>query len=363
MHHNLWTIFDTAIEQIISLESQINNDKTLPRIQNVVGTTNLLEKGENLMLETIVTYLGAMAKFQPRRFAAIVLRIKDPVATTTCLVFRSGKLVVVGSVSWMHALFACHMYRLVIESVQVTYRYQERIMLTDLVGRTLFHNWGIWNIVASVHLGCRPNLKILTELLTDATSWNPELFPGLTLLIWLKPKNQCKCKKKKKNKSCACNAQALIFDTGNVVITGCRNMSDISLAHHRIKMLLEDDSLLDHNEQLPRSERFAARRQMLLDIEFEGFRKSKKRQKPENHTQQWNEDLQMITRKCRVKKWKPMDLKLHPFVNACLLGQVENVEFMLQYDTSQVANAWQEMNKLQPEERNEQIMNLLRVFV
>lgn len=91
-----------------------------------------------------------MAKYQPKRFAAVVLHVRDPISTTTCLVFSTGKLVVVGALSWYHALYAGQMYRRIVEKVVCPYRDAETnaIVLTSLEGRTKFENWDIYNIVA-----------------------------------------------------------------------------------------------------------------------------------------------------------------------------------------------------------------------
>lgn len=362
----LWTNFDTVIEKTESLELQVGKDPYETRITNVVSTVNLLDRGEKLALETIATYLGGMAKFQKKRFAAIVLRIKDAVSTTTCLVFRSGKLVVVGAVSWFHALLACHMYRLYIEQVAAPYldSVTKRIVLSDLKGRTKFEKWGIWNVVASTNSGVRPDLKALTEMLTDVTAWNPELFPGLKLLVWLTTKMKCKCIRRKKNGSCVCNARALIFDSGKVVMTGCKRMEDITLTRKRIQNLLSDEVFQDKAEPLPRNERFEARRRKLLEanqVEFSGFTRPPPLKKRGLEEEQREADEKLIVRKFKNKRTRLADLDehLHPFVKACLWNQVENVAFMAEYDRTHVRKALEEMEKLAPEDRNGDIMTIL----
>ena len=91
------------------------------RINNIVGTVKLLNEGETICLESIAAYYGGLVKYAPKKFAAAILRVKDPISTTTCLAFRSGKIVVVGAHSKNHSLCACQRYRRMIESVPSIY--------------------------------------------------------------------------------------------------------------------------------------------------------------------------------------------------------------------------------------------------
>ena len=69
------------------------SDKTLPEpvIHNMVATATL---GMKLDLKSIATRANN-AEFNPKRFPAVVLRIRDP--KTTALVFSSGKMVLTGA--------------------------------------------------------------------------------------------------------------------------------------------------------------------------------------------------------------------------------------------------------------------------
>ena len=64
---------------------------TKPVIHNVVATANL---GCELDLKQIAM-TARNAEFNPRRFAAVIMRIREP--KSTALVFKSGKLVVTGT--------------------------------------------------------------------------------------------------------------------------------------------------------------------------------------------------------------------------------------------------------------------------
>lgn len=355
----LGKIFDTAIAETTSLEDAESNPSRDSHIRNVVSTVNLLDNDQCLCLEIIASTLGPMAKFQPRRFAAIVLRIKDAIATTTCLVFRTGKLVVVGALSRYHALYAAQLYRIMIEQVVVPYKDPdtERIILSNLEGRTKFDRWGIWNIVASVNIGCRPDLKLLTELLGDVTAWNPELFPGLKLLVWLRPKALCRCNSRKKNKSCACNSRALLFDTGQVVMTGCRVMSDINLTKHRIQTLMEDEDFHEKDAQLPKHQRFEARRQKILRSSFVETMAPTEKQREKRQRNENDADGKMIMRKFKFQFTTPQVDE--PFVQACITGQVANVAFMLPFCGKYVDEALRQLHNMSPEDVNPEVLSLL----
>ncbi len=62
-----------------------------PNIQNVVCTVNL---GVQLDLKRIALK-ARNAEYNPRRFAAVIMRIRDP--KTTALIFSSGKMVITGA--------------------------------------------------------------------------------------------------------------------------------------------------------------------------------------------------------------------------------------------------------------------------
>lgn len=265
--------------------------------------------------------LSGMIKYEPRRFAAAVLRIKDSIATTTCLVFRSGKIVVVGTLTKYHSIYACHLYRQVIESVESVYKQDDWLGLHTLSGRTQFSEWGIWNMVAHDALPHRPDLKILSDMVSELASWTPELFPGLKLLVWLKAKDECQCQSVKKNKSCACNCRALIFDSGKVVITGCKDTQSIALARERIRMLLGEEDLQDRSGVVvPKNLRFQSRRRkMLAYVEFAGWVGA-----PKKEEQILPSLLQGVKKRAKLDNPK----QLTPLEWARALGQTENVTFL-----------------------------------
>ena len=263
------------LEEIITPNTEV-------RISNVVGKVDLLDnKKKSLDLQAIALYLRGYCKYQPRNFAAAVLHLKDRVGATTCLVFNSGKLVIVGAETKHHSLWASQMYRREIERVPMVFRKprpQEEpsagdsgahLVCTNLTGRTIFSNWWISNFVGYSYLGYRPDLKQIALLTADLSNWNSALFPGLPLRIWLRPRDDCKCPRKKKNKPCKCQATALLFDSGKIVITGCTYLEDINKTHYLLHQFLSDESLHEKSGQLPRNMRFEERRKKNIGLTIE----------------------------------------------------------------------------------------------
>jgi len=208
-----------------------------------------------------------------------------------------------------------------------------------LKGRTIFHKWGIRNIVGNDVLHCKPDLKTLSNILPEVSNCNPELFPALILLFWLSDKRDCKCPKKKKKLSCACNCGVLIFDTGKIVIAGCRDMSSIIYVRDTIRDIFNDVKFRENEETILKFQghsRFQARREKI--IEFVGWKKN-------NHALP-KKDLTITSILKNLKKSKKRtreeisdDSMLHPFVVACKNNQIENVEFITSFDRTHVQEA------------------------
>jgi TATA-box binding protein (TBP) (component of TFIID and TFIIIB) len=340
--------------KLLEVESLLKNSENDLYVNNIVSTAQLLKDKETICLESLVMFSGGMAKYAPKKFAAAILRIKDSISTTTCLVFRSGKLVVVGAQSEHHSIFSTQKYRQIIENIYSVYRIERSLICSTLVGRTELTSCRITNIVAHAKLKNRPDLKILSELAADLTAWNPDLFPGLKLLVWLKPKNDCKCVKKKKNKSCECNCRALIFDTGQVVITGCKNLEDVKHSKNLIEQLLDDPDLHNKDEEPAKKDRSLKRREKIIkcaQIEFIG----------------WKEEVSVFELvqpvKKNGKKIAPLPSNNNmPIINACKNKQVENIKFIASFDSKQARMAVEYLQN-NPNELTEDMMKLLENLV
>ena len=65
-----------------------------PKLQNLVSTANL-----NCPLDlNEISFKCRNAEYNPKRFAAVIMRMKEPVRTTA-LIFKTGKMVITGAKS------------------------------------------------------------------------------------------------------------------------------------------------------------------------------------------------------------------------------------------------------------------------
>ena len=91
-------------------ELPINQD-IQPKLQNIVSTANL---GCQLKLRQIALQ-ARNAEYNPKRFAAVIMRIKEP--KTTALIFSSGKMVCTGAKSEEDSKKASRKYAKIIRSL------------------------------------------------------------------------------------------------------------------------------------------------------------------------------------------------------------------------------------------------------
>lgn len=339
--------FDKILSAVEPLK--VNSATTPIHIVNVVANVELLLPGEMFCLEQICVALSGTCKYEPRRFAAAILRKHDGISTTTCLAYRQGKLVVVSARGRYHSMYACQVYRQLLEGVECVYRTpDEGLGLFNLKGRTNFYKWSIQNIVANANLGLRPDLKILSEIGGETSTWNPEIFPACIVLIWLKPKNQCKCvTKKQTNESCQCTCRALIFDTGKMVLAGCKSVEGMNKAFELIKSLFEDESLHDKSCEPAKAQRFQARRQKIIDACVDSVEWKKRRNNAKVISvcdEITIENLLKIlpsnnnNKKAKVDDHESLDIE-EAFVRAAVWGEIHNVKHIAAYDTRYIDKA------------------------
>jgi TATA-box binding protein (TBP) (component of TFIID and TFIIIB) len=184
-------------------------------LTNYVTTVRVLKnESELLSLKDICMAAGGACKLKPKSIAASIVRFGDNslAGNTTALIFKTRKILVVGANGFEHARMASQEYRLFLESIPMLMKdpVTHKLRIDTLEGKTSFHTFGLWNVVAHTTLGVRPDLKKLCELYPQASDWTPELFPGCIFRVWLKKKTLCKCKSKKKNGSCKCNCTCLV---------------------------------------------------------------------------------------------------------------------------------------------------------
>jgi len=156
-------------------------DGIVPTLQNIVATVNL---DCRLDLKTIALH-ARNAEYNPKRFAAVIMRIREP--KTTALIFASGKMVVTGAKSEDDSRLASRKYARIVQKLGFDAKFSE---------------FKIQNIVGSCDVKFPIRLEGLAYSHGQFSSYEPELFPGLIYRM-IKPK-----------------VVLLIFVSGKIVLTG-----------------------------------------------------------------------------------------------------------------------------------------------
>lgn len=171
----------------------------VPTLQNIVATVNL---DCRLDLKTIALH-ARNAEYNPKRFAAVIMRIRDP--KTTALIFASGKMVVTGAKSEDDSRLASRKYARIIQKLGFDAKFSE---------------FKIQNIVGSCDVKFPIRLEGLAYSHGNFSSYEPELFPGLIYRM-IAPK-----------------VVLLIFVSGKIVLTGAKVREEIYQAFNRIYTVL-----------------------------------------------------------------------------------------------------------------------------
>lgn len=170
-----------------------------PILQNLVATTDL---GVRLDLKTIALH-ARNAEYNPKRFAAVIMRIREP--KTTALIFASGKMVVTGAKCVDDSRLASRKFARIIQKLGFAAE---------------FKAFTVQNIVGSADVKFPIRLESLAYAHGMFSSYEPELFPGLIYRM-VKPK-----------------VVLLIFVSGKVVLTGAKTVDDIQTAFNSIYPVL-----------------------------------------------------------------------------------------------------------------------------
>ncbi|XP_009892257.1 PREDICTED: TATA box-binding protein-like protein 2 [Charadrius vociferus] len=167
----------------------------VPQLQNIVSTVNLACK---LDLKNIALH-ARNAEYNPKRFAAVIMRIREP--RTTALIFSSGKMVCTGAKSEEQSRLAARKYARVVQKLGFPAK---------------FLDFKIQNMVGS----CDVRFPICGTTNLNPC-YEPELFPGLIYRM-VKPR-----------------IVLLIFVSGKVVLTGAKERSEIYEAFENIYPILK----------------------------------------------------------------------------------------------------------------------------
>ncbi|KAL6747555.1 Tbp recognizing the minor groove of A Tata element, partial [Haematococcus lacustris] len=171
----------------------------VPQIQNVVATVNL---GCRVDLKEIALH-ARNAEYNPKRFAAVIMRIREP--KTTASIFASGKMVCTGAKSEQDSRTAARKYAKIIQKLGFPATVKE---------------FKIQNILASCDVKFRIRLEGISCHNHSFSNYEPELFPGLIYRMKV-PK-----------------VVLLIFVSGKVVLTGAKKREDIYNAFMKIYPIL-----------------------------------------------------------------------------------------------------------------------------
>ncbi|KAF5396636.1 TATA box binding protein like 2, partial [Paragonimus heterotremus] len=172
-----------------------------PQLQNIVCTVYL---GCKLNLKQIA--LSARnAEYNPKRFAAVIMRIREP--RTTALIFSSGKMVCTGAKSEDQARLAARKYARIIQKLGFQAHFKE---------------FKIQNMVGSCDVRFHIRLEGLVLAQGQFATYEPELFPGLIYRM-TKPK-----------------IVLLIFVSGKIVLTGAKVREEIYEAFNNIYPILKN---------------------------------------------------------------------------------------------------------------------------
>ena len=163
-----------------------------------------------LDLKTIALH-ARNAEYNPKRFAAVIMRIREP--KTTALIFRSGKMVVTGAKSEEGARNAARKYARIIQKLDFPVH---------------FTDFRIQNIVGSSDVRFPIRLEGLAYKHAHYSSYEPELFPGLIYRM-VQPK-----------------IVLLIFVSGKVVLTGGKVRNEIYAAFEQIYPVLQEFRKAEH---------------------------------------------------------------------------------------------------------------------
>ncbi|KAG9148312.1 hypothetical protein Leryth_012259 [Lithospermum erythrorhizon] len=130
----------------------------VPTLQNIVSTANL-----DCPLDLKAIALQARnAEYNPKRFAAVIMRIREP--KTTALIFASGKMVCTGAKSEQQSRLAARKYARIIQKLGF---------------KTTFKHFKIQNIVGSCDVKFPIRLEGLAYSHGAFSSYEPELLSSL----------------------------------------------------------------------------------------------------------------------------------------------------------------------------------------
>lgn len=174
-------------------------------IQNMVFTLDL---GVSLSLSDIASQYHWFVEYNPARFAAVIMRLRSPVATL--LLFGTGKGICTGCKSSWDLGIALTNLRDLLTRIRVCVPYVRS---------------RVTNVVADASMGMDLDLNVVASLLPTESWYEPEIFPGL----FFRPAEG--------------GVTLLFFKSGSIVLTGNKSEAAAMVASRhvaRVKALLDD---------------------------------------------------------------------------------------------------------------------------
>ena len=173
---------------------------TTVRVTNIVCTCNF---NTSVYLPKFIIHYP-FCEWNRKKFAAATIRFNDP--KSTCLLFGSGRIVCTGSrtlnAARLTIMQACQLVRAA--------GYDPKI--SDFM---------VQNIASSFEYDSGINLDKLFNKYPAETNYEPELFPALIFRPSIKS-----------------NGVYLIFESGRVVITGCKSMQIVQESYVNAKKII-----------------------------------------------------------------------------------------------------------------------------
>ncbi|RYP15524.1 hypothetical protein DL765_005643 [Monosporascus sp. GIB2] len=182
-------------------DSGIASDSAMPEIVNIQATVNVQCR---LDLKAIAMH-ARNAEYNPRRFSAVIMRIKEP--KTTALIFASGKVVVTGAKSGSDSRLAARKFGRTLQKLGYEPKPTE---------------YAVHNMTAKCDVQFPIHLERLASHHPGFSSYEPELFPGLIYKM-IRPK-----------------IVVLVFVSGKVVLTGAKRRQDIDQAWEMIYPIIQE---------------------------------------------------------------------------------------------------------------------------
>lgn len=324
---------DELKEMVSSIVPTLKEKReTLVKIVNIVSTVNILPQplpdGVRLPLEALTREFFC-SYYAPSSFAANMLQVNDIFRYCTGLMFASGSIVLVSTLTPNHTIWIGQSLARIVE--RVTFPTAEGP--ATLLGRTVYENAEVRNIVGHGALGCRIDLQAMADHAPLACRYDEKAFPGLKFKLWLNEEQRCQCNKRRKvvvendvekvigkTTRCRCVVKVLVFKTGEVVVTGAKSQEDVQNVFLYMKSFVPSQfELADENFYKNMSKMMVQGKGIVQRREL----------KPDEMLACVLANVDFFTPEQQISQKKQTGT---PFMRMCEAGRVEEVRMLLLFD-------------------------------